>query len=143
MVAIPYGRLQRGADVVELDFDPRRPGRLLRALGFGCRPAEQVDEVGPVPDGGRRGFTGGCQPVGAVLLDRFQEAVPGITAVVVRHNQGFVHQRAEDVEHLDGGDGPVGRHRFCSVEGEATGEDGKPAEDGRLGFGEQVEAPVD
>ena len=94
-------------------------------------------------------LAGRRQPLHRVLAYRLQQPVAGpripACASGAHHQERLLHQAPQDVQHVLGeglGAGPGPAHRLGRRQVEVPGEDGQAPEEGALGGGQQVVAPI-
>jgi hypothetical protein len=78
-----------------------------------------------------------------VLPDRLQHPVARPVGTGFHHHQRLLYQGSEGPENLPGPEVIRRPDGLRSFQGEASGEDGKPSEQGFFSFGEEVVAPVE
>ena len=148
--------LQCRPEVVVLEGHPPQPAHLVVADELGGRALRPADRPGQVARTGRRRLAGLRQALGAVAPDRLQQAVALLAAAGLRlgEHERLVHQSGEQVDHGERGHRArrrlpgvrafrgVRAHRLGRLQRPAPGEDRQPAQQGPLGRGEQLVAPV-
>lgn len=116
---------QRRPQVVVLALKALQPRRLLRPPELRLRLFGEGYEERRVPSPGLFRFPGLLEPFAPVLANGFQHPVardacgrPGL-----RHHEGFVHERAQEIQDLTLAYALPFPHRLRGLQGPSSGED--------------------
>jgi hypothetical protein len=125
---------------------PAQPGRqvfYLRAQPVDVDPPGQLLMPVPVPPPQRRVLAGGLQEFLPELAQGFRQPVPHPAFAVGGDQDRLVGQRRQQVQHLVGGQPPIGADAFGRVQLEPAGEHRQPGPQQPLGRAAQLIAPLD
>ena len=118
---------QGSSDIVVLIFQPVQPQALVWTAEFRERLLSQLEEALEVPVTDGRPVTRGLQLLLRILPDRVQHAVARLAPLErVRHNQGLVDQRRQQLEHLLAFDPVPGAHSFRGCQRTTGRKDRQP-----------------
>jgi hypothetical protein len=124
-----------------LRVEPREPLLLVRPHQLLLRGLAQGQEEAKVPIGDRGRFTGILELFERVLANSLQVAVTRDIALRLHHDQRFVHQPRDQVEHLELV-GLLAPDRGRGFQRPTSGEDGQAPQELLLQLREVVVAPL-